>query len=84
MKSMAHGAVFFEDKTNKLSAEQIASLPEQAFEKVKGRTINLGFSSNRVWLKFAIDNRTSEALYAYVEAQELDFIEVYNPVDERA
>lgn len=39
--------------------------------------INLGFSTNPVWLKFRIRNLTNAPLYLYMEAQEIDFVEIF-------
>ncbi|WP_266367218.1 7TM diverse intracellular signaling domain-containing protein [Tellurirhabdus rosea] len=68
---------YYEDRTNQLTYREIARLPESKFVKSEDNIINLGYSSSRIWLKISLQNLTSEALYAFIEAQEVDYIDAY-------
>jgi len=68
---------YFIDKTNKLSYQQVTQLPETNFSLIEGKTINLGFSHSKVWLKFDLENLTDETLYAMLLAQDVDYVDAY-------
>jgi two-component system, sensor histidine kinase LadS len=67
---------YYVDTTAKLSYRDIDQLPSSQFKIGKGGMINLGFSKYPIWLRFQISNRTNKSLYAYLEAQEIDFVDV--------
>jgi two-component system, sensor histidine kinase LadS len=70
-------ARYYEDKTNQLTPQQVAALPDSLFRASTDQVLNLGFSPARVWLKFSILNQTPESLYAILEAQDIDYIDAY-------
>jgi hypothetical protein len=69
-------ASYYVDETNMLSYQDIRNLPPWKFKTGKSKMINLGFSQFPVWLKFNIKNLTGEQLYVYLEAQEIDYVDV--------
>ena len=68
---------FYIDNTNKLSFSQISQFPENSFNPIQGKTINLGFSHAKVWLKFDLENLTNETLYAMLLAQDVDYVDAF-------
>lgn len=69
-------ASYYVDETDMLSYKDIRKLPHWKFTTGKSKMINLGFSQFPVWLKFKIKNLTGEQLYVYLEAQEIDYVDV--------
>lgn len=70
-------ARYFKDDSTKLSYREVAAIPSTQFIKSGKETINLGFSTVPVWLKFSISNLTKQPLFIYFEAQEIDYIDIY-------
>jgi hypothetical protein len=70
-------ARYFEDTTNKLTYIQARQLPDRYFSPSRNNVINLGFTSSRIWLKWDIQNKTREPLYAILEAQDIDYVDAY-------
>jgi hypothetical protein len=67
----------YEDKTSQLSHDQISNLPDSLFGSSTDKVINLGFTPSRIWLKWDVQNRTSEPVYAILEAQDVDYVDAY-------
>jgi DNA-binding LytR/AlgR family response regulator len=67
----------YEDKTNQLTHDQISRLPDRLFGGSADKVINLGFTASRIWLKWDIQNQTSEPVYAILEAQDVDYVDAY-------
>jgi two-component system, sensor histidine kinase LadS len=74
---MGSYARFFEDTTNQLTHKQVSQLPNGHFTDSPDKILNLGFSQSRIWLKWDIQNKTGEQLYAILEAQDIDYVDAY-------
>ncbi|WAJ36301.1 ATP-binding protein [Pseudomonas sp. GOM7] len=70
---------YHEDKSGKMSVDQVLALDANAFAPIQATQPNLGKNASAWWFKVSLDNRLGHALGGYLEVNYplLDHIQVY-------
>lgn len=71
----------FRDPGGEMSILDVARQP---FESIDAENLNFGITSDRIWIRFRIDNATeSEQLYIIIDQPSLDRISLYTALDSK-
>src|SRR5690606_11081787 len=62
----------------------ILDVARQPFESIDAENLNFGITSDRIWIRFRINNATeSEQLYIIIDQPSLDRISLYTALDSK-
>ncbi len=77
--TIAEDVLFLEDKTTKLTLDDILKAEtQQQFKPTKQKSVNFGFSASNFWLKVKFKNNTPENNWVFVVGYpQLDYFEFY-------
>lgn len=71
-------AYFYEDLTNRLTYEQVASLPIDSFQAInRQRAIQLGIRLGTVWVRLQVQNQTRAELFLFSSYWKYGRMDVY-------